>query len=253
MNPILEQLMNVALEDAGAFRVLADRYSQEITPELADEAHAVFMQASQAGQIGFAAAATVTASNLYLRLGNHYQGLRHFILFQQVRYMAASSADLYQDVRQHAAGLIKNAEEIGALDLAFETATLAANCSFFTADLQDTPGGKEAWLRQTLADLITASRYGPQAGRDGLEQFVSLLGGFAESFTTLVPTPDAALEQELRLLTQAVEGFVPVDFQFRIAGDARKSAANARWLAVLSRRFGSSENARRRLELHPRS
>ena len=249
MATFLEQLIDLSLRDNEAFTAMMDGHSREITPELAIEAHGIFIEAMKTQQFGYAAKAACTASSLYLALGDRHAGLKHYIYFQQMRYMVASTEEAYQNIREVATGLISMAEEISAFDLAFASATLAANCAYFTGDLQDAPAAKEQWMRLTLGDLILASGYGPRAVRDDLEQFVSLLTGFMEIITTLVPSPDTVLELQLRQLAQAVENFVPEDFRFQIYGDSTKSANSARWLAVLSRRFGNSDVAKRRLEL----
>jgi hypothetical protein len=253
MAPFLDQAINLALQDPTAARAFMDQHSSEITSQLAQEAHDRFLNAAQAQQWSYAMAAASISSSLYLRLGQRYEGLRNYFYLHQTRYLAASSEEEYQDIRETAIQLISYAEEISALDVAFEAATLAANCSYFTADLMRMPAEKERWLRLALNDLILASGYGPHAKGDGLEQFVSLLTGFSENFTQLVPTPDSALQIRLGQLTQAVEQFVPEDFQFQRIGDWNKTVHSARWLAVLSRRFGNSDVARRRLEFAAKS
>lgn len=248
MRPLLDQLITLSGSNPQAFATLLNNHTHEITPHLAEEAHERFKQALQGQQAGYAAASAYVASILFSSLKQPYEGLKNYIHYLQVRYMAASTEEAYQAIRDEGTTSIANAELISAFDLAFALGTLVANCGYFASDAQKVSAQKEFWLRLTLNDLVVASGYGPHANRDDLEQFVSLLTGFSEAFTMLVPSPSPSIGLRLRQLTLAVEQVVPIDFKFTMVSDTDKTVASARWLALLSYRYGNATLAKRRLE-----
>jgi hypothetical protein len=246
MTPLLQQLIDSVLDDPDSFDALRNQYREQLTPQLADEARTAYQEAMRAQQGSRALGAAMVASTLYLTVGDRYRGLRCYIDAQQVRFMLADSQEVYQDIRSECTKLVSMADQIAALDLGFDAATIAANCCYFTARLHDDAEQQALWLRQTLDDLNLAAAYGPQGAKGAwLYQYVSLLSAFIEEFTTLVPTPNVAQERQLRQLAQSVEEFVPVGYS--VEGDPERSAAFAKRLALLSYRFGSREVAQQRL------
>jgi hypothetical protein len=244
---LLEQLLDLALRDPQAYAALRDSRIDEITPQLASETRQRFKDASREQRPGDAAAAAFVASGLYLVLGQRHESLQNYYDFQQIRYMAANTEEQYRGVREDLLGIVPMAEEIGSLDLAFKAATLAADCSYWASQLPDVSAFKERWLRQTLGDLVVAASYGPNAPSGGeSERFVSLLAAFTEAFTTAVPAPDGAAEQQLRELARSIEGFVPIEFEY--IGGPEKTVVDGRLLALLAYRYGNQSVAKKRLE-----
>jgi hypothetical protein len=251
MTSLLEDLIDLVLRDPETFKALQNSRIQEITPQMAAEAHERIDQSIQANQPGYAAAAAMTASSLYLVLGQRYEALQDYFYFLQIRYMGAATEDEYQSVREDLMQIVPMAEEIASLELAFRAATLAADCAYFASQLPNTSVGKEQWLRQMLDDLLVATRYGPHMAHDvEFARFVSQLAAFAETFTMLNPTPGAVLEDQLRQLTTAVDEFLPVDYEFPAdyPGGIEKTVVDARRIALLSYRYGDRHLAERRLE-----
>src|SRR5215213_9539540 len=164
------------LLQAGAEGRLSDLLAErghEVTPELAEEVRNVFRQATSSGDGNLAFLAAGVAAQVYLTLGDRYNALLNQIDFQQLAFMGANTADEYADVRDGSSQLLAMASEIGAQDLAFRAAVLAADSSFFA--IGQAAGERGTLILQTLRDVLEACAVADVSQAVWFERLVSLL------------------------------------------------------------------------------
>jgi hypothetical protein len=252
--------------DSAALRRLLDGYPEHEPSDLAARAREIWKEEmGSAGNLDRAMGAAIVANAVYGAVGDEENGLRAGYDFLQSRYMLADDPDAYESVRAQLGRVYARASGLGLTDLAFRTATLAADCTYFAGTGMEEPARRAAVMDVLLADLLTtchALRLCPACRTEvplDFERFVSLVAAGYEVFeralsdlsTAGLWLPDDAAAQEftarMRRLAAAVEELVPADFSYERFGDAEKSAETAGTLSRLSREYGSREGARSRL------
>jgi hypothetical protein len=214
-----------------------------LTPELAGEARAAFVQAAAAGEPDVALAAVIAASMMWLRLGDRQQAAVNYVDWQQLEYMRADTPAEYATAREGLQRAVAMADELGDRDQAFKAGGIAADCSFWASEAATAPGEKDEWLLHAMRDLLALQpsvdiALQPSVDserRADYERFVSLLAAVAtRAMSTFWSQPTRTEATDLlRQLAHLADATVPVDFSYQLAGDPSKTAATARVLARL--------------------
>jgi hypothetical protein len=238
---MLSEVLDVAAADPSALDSFINQHQAAMTAQLAAEAHDHYVRSMEGRDLDAAAAGAVVASRVYLEAGDRYNGLRNYLNYTEVLYVAAESADAYRKPYEMAREAVKVAEIIAAPDLQFWAATLAADCALFAAEVTQAEDADqiEAWLLISMEASIAALH--GAAGQAGLQfqRLVDLVAALAERAQA---TAWSANRQDdagaaLQRLAAEANAHVPADFEY--PGDPAKTTAIARALANLSTAHGS--------------
>lgn len=233
--------MTLTLDDVfaaavdGSLKALTTERADEVTDDLAREARAACIDALHAGNLGLAHVAAISASMLWIHLGDREQSLVSYVDWQQIEYMRAETPAEYDAARQSLRRATEMAEEVGSRDEAFKAAAIAADCSFWAALGAEGAAEKQRRLVQTLRDVIDVAPLADPAVAVSFERYVSLLAATAsEAMSTIwSASHEAEAADLLRELASVADAVVPIDFRYEQAGDAEKTAGTASILAEL--------------------
>ena len=210
----------------------------------AEQAHADFLGANQAGRPDIAYLAATTAAFIHLRLGQRERALADRFNATQALFLLADDAAAYDAARAEVLQVGAMALEIQEHTLVFRSWVLAADCGWFALDSPeaDNPQGR---LVQTLRDCADALDWAgrlpdltEQAG--WLERLASLTGVAAGEGMSQVWSEDWLLEVDALLRRLAAGGEVlPVDLVFESSGGPAKAAQVAAMLSELESRYGA--------------
>ncbi len=238
----VEELFQAA--SSGNLSALMSERAAELTPQLAEQARQRALQAISEGNLDLAEVATGTAANVWLQLGNYELAINNLIDMQRVGYMRADQPEQYAHVRTQLLDSVSKAMQVGARLAAFKAATIAADCSYWSA-LADGPDSQDLTL-QTLrdviaaADLLTADLRVQGIAADG-RRFVALAAAAASRAMSIhfMPQDRAnAADRLLRRLAAAVTRVVPADFALEQLDEKGRTGQTALAFASLADQYG---------------
>jgi len=223
---------------------MAER-SAESTPQLAEQASELAFQAITGGDLDAAELATGTAAKVWLRLGDYKLAITNVIDMQHVGYMRADKPEQYASLRTKLLGSVIKAMQVGARPAAFKAATIAADCSYWSALAADTDS--QDLILQTLRDVISAAEILPASlpltvpAADAY-RFVTLTAAVASTAMSLYFRPAERADEAdklLRSLASAVTRVVPLDFAFEQLDEKGRTGETAQTFASLADHYGS--------------
>ena len=228
----------------GELQQALDAAPDLVQKQTAEQAHADFVEASQAGRPDIAYVAATTAAFIHLRLGQREQALSDRFDAAQALFLVAEDLSAYDAARMEALQVGALALEIGAFALAFRSWVLVADCSWFALEAAE-PDNPQGRLVQTLRDCADALEWAgrlPDLGEQSLwlERLASLVGVVADEGMSQVWSEDWSLEVDalLRRLAAGSE-YLPVDLLFESTGGPAKVAQVAAMLSELESRYGA--------------
>ncbi len=210
----------------------------------AEQAHADFIGANQAGRPDIAYLAATTAAFIHLHLGQRDRALSDRFDAAQALFLLADETRAYDAARMEALQVGAMALEIQAYPLIFRCWVLAADCGWFALDSTE-PDNPQGRLVQTLRDcadsLGWAARLPELEEQSGwLERLASLVGVAAGEGMNQVWSEDWLLEVDALLRRLAADSEVlPVDLVFESSGGPAKAAQVAAMLSELESRYGA--------------
>ena len=229
----------------GGLDALMSERSAEITPQLADQARELAIQAISAGDLDAAEIATSVAAKVWLSLGDYKLAIKNQIAAQHVAYMRADMPEQYASVRAQLLDSVTEAVQAGARPAAFTAATIAADCSYWWA-LGDDAASQDLTL-QTLRDVINAAKLLPASlavavsARDA-RRFVALTAAIASRAMSMHFRPAQQADEAdklLRDLAAAVARIVPSDYPFERLDEKGWTGHTAQTFASLADQYGA--------------
>jgi hypothetical protein len=238
----VEELFQAA--STGNLSSLMSERAAELTPQLADQARRRALQAISAGDLDLAEVATGTAASVWLQLGNYQLAITNLIDMQQVGYMRADQPEQYAQVRTQLLDSVDKAMQVGSRLAAFRAATIAADCSYWSA-LADGPDSQDLTLQAVrdviaAADLLPADLHALGVTADG-QRFVALAAAAARRAMAIYFRPQASADEADKLLRQlaaAVARIVPADFALEQLDEKGRPGQTALAFASLADQYG---------------
>lgn len=249
MDRNIKELLTAFSHGPADFKDWLVKHPDQFNPWTAEAVREVYQGALQARDGALAELAILCASSLYLYLGDRYHALYNMFDYYQLQFMRADSIPAYESVYQAARDFIDKADEIRAVDMIFQGAVLAADTSFFAAELLKNKPEEKDWIFQALQNLaLAAANHDGCAGELWMQKFVSLGAAVLRTASSVIWF-DEALDKKnalLALIAKNTEKWIPLDFAF--PGDPEKSVRAAQALALASYEYGSAEMGNRRLD-----
>lgn len=226
----------------GELKQALDAQPELVSEEAAEQAHADFIGASEAGRADIAYLAATTGAIIRLQLGQREEALSERFGAAQALFLLAEDVPAYDNARAEAQEIGAHAVEIGALGLVFRCWVQVADCSWFAFDAD--PDDPRPRLMQSMRDCADALDW---AGRlpdleeqdNWLERLASLVSVVSGEAMSRVWSEDL-LEADavMRRLARGTEA-LPVDMAFESTGGVAKTAQVASLLSELESRYGA--------------
>ena len=213
-----------------------------IRDEVADQAHADFIGANEAGRTDIAYVAATTAAFIQLNLGQRDRALSDRLDAAQALFMLSEDPPAYDAARGEALQVGALALEIGDVGLILRSWVLASDCAWFACETSD---NDEARLIQSLRDCADSLDWAgrlPDAGaqQGWLERLASLVAAVAGAGMGKVWSQEWLLEADALLRRLAAgSDHLPIDLGFDTTGGPTKTAEFSAMLSELESRYGA--------------
>ena len=220
-----------------------------ITPQIAQTARKIATQAHRAKDLKFALSVALFARECYTQLHNPGEALEAEMDVVNIEFTLADTPAQYLDARKQALGIAQTAPQLNRPNLTFESAVVAADCTYFSLP-PDQHDQDENWSLAELQDLTkAATTVRPSSSDVVFDRFVNLLATVVSELTKgVLPRINQQIEGSLRQLAKFSEQAIPPDFSY---SETQKSdpyaVQTAKWLAKLSSGYGSAAVADARL------
>ncbi len=213
-----------------------------VREEVAEQAHADFIEANQAGRPDIAYVAATTAAFIRLNLGQREQALSDRLDAAQALFMLADDQPAYDAARGEALQVGALALEVRGVGLILRSWVLAADCAWFACEGDAPDEGRLIQALRDCADALDwAGRLPDAAEQQGwLERLASLVAAVAGEGMSRVWSQDWLLEADalLRRLAAGAEN-LPIALAYDSTGGPAKAAEVSALLSELETRYGA--------------
>ena len=181
----LAALMEVAAQRPADLFTVVERARDDLPPGLGEEARALSARAAEGGDYLQAERAAMVASVIFVVRGARRDALDNHLNTLQIRFVLAESPEEYLRLRDDARACKAMAEDLGAPNVAFAAAVVAADCAYFhhyaLAEGPYPPDMVNESFLVALDDVVVAAQLVDDAlGEGWLVRFLSLAAATAE-------------------------------------------------------------------------